>query len=250
MRAIFPSLFKRSLIFAFRSPFPRPTTMDIDVNQLHDELPQMRQDYRAGTLLEDDIVEGDPFKQFTKWFEEAKERGIYEPNAMTLSTVGESGRPSSRVVLLKDASESGFVFYTNYNSRKGKEIAHNPYVSATFWWHQRSVRVEGKAHRVSAEESDAYYNSRPRGSRLGAWASEQSNVIASRDILDNRAKELEEEYAEKEHIPRPPWWGGLCIVPFRIEFWQGRTSRLHDRLVFTRDEGKTDNAWDMHRLNP
>lgn len=196
-------------------------------------------------LLETD-VDPNPFVQFHHWFEEAFAR-ITEANAMTLATASTEGAPSARMVLLKEFDERGFVFFTNYESRKGRELEANPVASLVFWWKelQRQVRIEGWVKKVESYESDRYFQSRPRGSRLGAWASPQSGIVSSREELDVRYREVESEYQGRE-IPRPPYWGGYRVVPKSIEFWQGRTNRLHDRLRYRREEGD----WILERLAP
>jgi pyridoxamine 5'-phosphate oxidase len=198
-------------------------------------------------LLENDL-EKSPFRQFARWFEDAKQHQPLHPEAMTVSTCGADGRVSSRVSLLKGFSEHGFVFFTNYNSRKGTQITENPRVSLCFHWPalERQVRVEGVAVKTTAEESDAYFASRPRGSQIGAWASNQSTVIPGRGDLDQRFAELEAGYRERQ-IPRPPHWGGYRIIPVEIEFWQGRPDRLHDRFVYRLREPKD---WIIERLSP
>ncbi|KAK0550106.1 pyridoxamine-phosphate oxidase [Tilletia horrida] len=186
----------------------------------------------------------DPFVQFHAWFKQAQDAGVSQPEAMTVSTAtlrpaseGSStlvAVPSSRVVLLKELDSQGFLFFTNYDSRKSKELAANPFASLTFFWEplHRSVRVVGRAERLDPSHSDAYYNSRPRGSRLGAWASPQSQVIESRSVLEERVREVEQKFEGKDTINRPPFWGGWRIVPEEIEFWMGRESRLHDRFRY------------------
>lgn len=198
--------------------------------------------------LQRETMAGEPFAEFAVWFAEAEQAGLLEPNGMTLATVGENGRPSARMVLLKEFDERGFVFYTNYESRKGRELAANPWVALTFWWGslQRQVRIEGRVERVSAEESDAYYDSRPAGSRIGAWASHQSQVIENRTILEERWVELEAQFAA-QGIVRPPFWGGFRVVPTAVEFWQGGVNRLHDRFLYSR---QTDGSWLIERLSP
>lgn len=191
----------------------------------------------------------DPFDQFGAWFEAAAATGMLEPNGMVLSTVDGSGRPSGRVVLLKAWDKRGFVFFTNYESRKAQALAANPLAALTFWWVglERQIRLEGNIERVSAEESDAYYHSRPRGSQLGAWTSPQSQVIDGREVLQSLYDETESRFAQDTLIPRPDFWGGYRLVPDRFEFWQGRKSRLHDRMVY---ELGDDGAWGLSRLAP
>ncbi len=197
-------------------------------------------------LLERD-VDADPIRQFGRWMDEAHAAGLVEPTAMTLATSSADGRPSARMVLLKGVDERGLVFFTNYESRKGQDLAENPRAALVFWWGalERQVNVAGTVARVSAEESDAYFRSRPMASRIGALASHQSTVLASRDELDRRVAELERRHRSGE-IPRPAHWGGFRLAPETIEFWQGRTNRLHDRLRYTRRGG----AWVLERLSP
>lgn len=211
-------------------------------------LADLRKEYTRAGLHESDAAP-DPVEQFRKWFDEALVAGLHEPNAMTLATVACDARPSARVVLLKDFDERGFVFYTNYEGRKGRELSENPYCALVFYWGEleRQVRIEGRAVRVPPEESDEYYRSRPRRSRLGAWASEQSRTVEGRDALEERLRELESEYEGRE-IPRPDFWGGYRVGPETIEFWQGRESRLHDRLIYRRAGGA--GGWDRVRLQP
>lgn len=189
----------------------------------------------------------DPFLQFGQWFEEAAGREINDPNAMSLATVGAEGRPSVRIVLLKGFDAEGFVFYTNTQSRKGGELLANPFCALTFHWKtlERQVRIEGKAGLVTDTEADTYYHSRPRGSQIGAWASEQSRPLSDRATLEARVAETDARYPEGE-IPRPPHWTGFRVVPDRVEFWQGMPYRLHDRMVYERDGA----AWGTHRLYP
>lgn len=210
------------------------------------ELPDLRQDYHRAALDEREIAP-DPIDQFVIWFEEAVASGLPEPNAMTLATATADGRPSARIVLLKGIDERGFVFYSNYQSRKGRELAANPFAALAFHYPtlERQVRVEGRVALVSGEESDAYYLSRPIGSRLGAWASHQSEVVADRATLDRRLAELEQA-ALITPPPRPEHWGGYRVVPDSIEFWQGRPNRMHDRLRYQRSEGR----WIVQRLEP
>jgi len=206
----------------------------------------IRKDYQLRSLSESD-VHASPVAQFSQWWDEALASEIDEVNAMTLSTINAAGRPSARIVLLKGFDEKGFVFYTNYESDKGRQLDANPYASLVFFWKEleRQVRIEGKCERVSSEESDEYFYSRPLGSRLGAWASPQSRVIGTREILDKNAATLLERYASGE-VPRPPHWGGYRVVADTIEFWQGRSNRLHDRIKYSHQDG----AWKIERLAP
>ncbi len=206
----------------------------------------LRKEYTRSGLSESDALP-DPIDQFRRWFDEAQEADLHEPNAMTLATATPDGKPSARVVLLKGVDERGFVFYTNYEGRKARELEANPNCTLAFYWGEleRQIRVEGRASRVPDEESDAYFASRPRGSQLGAWASEQSRPVEDRSKLEERLKELEEEYEGRE-IPRPPFWGGYRVEPERMEFWQGRENRLHDRLLYTR----SDEKWVVGCLQP
>lgn len=210
-------------------------------------LAELRKNYSLGSLDVADI-DRNPFRQFDAWFTQAVEAKLPEPNTMTLATVDPRGRPSARIVLIKGVDERGFVFFTNYESRKGRELAANSYASLLFYWIEleRQVRIEGAIVKTSAEESDAYYASRPLGSRIGAWASNQSQVIESRSQLETREREISLQYGEQP--PRPPHWGGYRLVPDAIEFWQGRPSRLHDRLLYTRSSDSVD--WHISRLSP
>ncbi|MEB3212669.1 MAG: pyridoxamine 5'-phosphate oxidase [Leptolyngbyaceae bacterium] len=207
----------------------------------------LRRDYRVSTLEESD-ASADPVEQFERWWKDVLDAKVSEPNGMTLATVGADGRPSARIVLLKGFDHKGFKFFTNYTSRKGTELENHPYGAIVFWWEplERQVRIEGTVERLTPEESDDYFERRPKGSRLGAWASPQSQVIENRQVLEDQQAEFEEKYGETEDIPRPPHWGGFRLVPDRMEFWQGRSSRLHDRLCYT----KTENGWSRTRLAP
>jgi pyridoxamine 5'-phosphate oxidase len=206
----------------------------------------IRQDYSKKTLNKEDL-QPDAMDQFTQWWQEAMASQIYEVNAMTLATATTDGRPSARVVLLKGYDERGFVFFTNYNSNKGKQVEENPFVSLVFFWKEleRQVRIEGTVSRVPGEESDTYFNSRPAGSRIGAWASPQSKVIAERQVIEENVIELEKSFAGKI-IDRPAFWGGYVVKPQLVEFWQGRSSRLHDRFLYTLNAG----SWKIERLAP
>jgi len=207
----------------------------------------LRQEYSLQRLNKTD-AHPNPFEQFTLWFDQALAAKLPEPNAMTLATATPDGKPSARMVLLKGYDERGFVFYTNYQSRKGQQLLANPWGAIAFWWTQleRQVRIEGQIEQVSAEESDAYFYSRPQDSQLGAWASEQSQVIDSHEVLEQRLQQLKKEY-ENKTIPRPPHWGGFRLIPVAMEFWQGRPSRLHDRLLYQRTE---KGSWMIQRLSP
>ena len=207
----------------------------------------LRKDYQLQGLSETD-ADRNPFKQFQVWFDQALAAQLPEPNAMTVATVTKSGKPRARVVLLKNFDERGFVFYTNYHSHKGQELADNPQAAIAFWWAEleRQVRIEGRVLKVSDRESDEYFHSRPFNSRLGAWASEQSQVIESREVLEQSLQDLKTKY-ENQDIPRPPHWGGFRVIPTAIEFWQGRPSRLHDRLLYSLLD---DGSWQIERLSP
>ncbi|THA27745.1 pyridoxamine 5'-phosphate oxidase [Streptomyces sp. RKND-216] len=207
----------------------------------------MRALYRAEGLSEDDLA-ADPYEQFALWFGQAAESGLHEPNAMVVSTADADGRPSSRTVLLKRYDARGFVFFTHHGSRKGREIAENPHVSLLFPWHgiARQVIVGGTAQRIGRDETAAYFRTRPHGSQLGAWASEQSSRVASRAELDRTYAELAARYPEGEDVPAPPQWGGYRVAAETVEFWQGRENRLHDRLRYVRTEA----GWAVERLCP
>lgn len=205
----------------------------------------IRQEYMRAGLVEKD-ADADPLKQFDRWFHDALEAEVPLPNAMTLATATAAGRPSARAVLLKGVDAGGFVFYTNYASRKARELAANPHAALVFTWAEleRQVRIEGPVERVSAQESDAYFESRPLGSRLGAWASPQSELLPDRLTLATKVAAIVLRYGK--HPPRPPHWGGYRVLPEAIEFWQGRKNRLHDRLLYTKQAG----GWKIERLAP
>jgi pyridoxamine 5'-phosphate oxidase len=207
----------------------------------------LRKEYMLNGLSEAD-VDADPIRQFRLWFDQALAAGLAEPNAMTVATATPDGRPSARMLLIKAVDERGFVFFTNYESRKGQELAGNPYAALVFYWAEleRQVRIEGAVEQVASDESDAYFHSRPLGSQLGAIASHQSQVLASRAELEQRVAKLAAAHADQQ-LPRPPHWGGFRVVPMAIEFWQGRPSRLHDRLRYQRDDAS---AWVIERLSP
>ncbi|RDV16301.1 pyridoxamine 5'-phosphate oxidase [Pontibacter diazotrophicus] len=210
-------------------------------------LADIRNNYSKQALSEES-VSGDPISQFDVWLEEAIAAKAEEPTAMVLSTVNAVGKPSARVVLLKDVSALGFTFFTNYDSRKGRELNEKPFAAITFFWPalERQVRIEGKVVKVAPEVSDKYFHSRPKGSQIGACASPQSQEVESRSVLEEADKKLSEKYATSELIPRPPHWGGYQLQPERIEFWQGRPNRLHDRIVYEQQE----ESWKIIRLAP
>ena len=210
-------------------------------------LAELRESYMLAGLLENEM-NPDPIEQFQSWFEQAQAANLLEPNAMALATSTRKGEPSARIVLLKGLSDEGFVFYTNYESQKGRELEENPRASLLFYWGplERQVRITGAVKRVSREESEAYFLSRPKGHRLGAWISRQSSVIAGREVLDGRLRDLETRYGE-ESVPLPPFWGGYRVRPVTIEFWQGRPNRLHDRIRYSR---KARGGWKLERLSP
>jgi pyridoxamine 5'-phosphate oxidase len=213
-----------------------------------DALAALRHEYAAVGLHERD-VEADAVGQFRRWLDEALAAAVPEPNAMVLATVDAEGRPSARTVLLKGLDDRGLVFFTNYDSAKARALAANPSCALVFLWKAigRQVTITGRASRLPPGESDAYFASRPRGARLAAWASEQSRVIAGREVLDRRWHELEVEYRGRDDIPRPAGWGGYVVEPLTVELWQGRPDRLHDRVRYTR---RPDDGWDLERLAP
>jgi pyridoxamine 5'-phosphate oxidase len=210
------------------------------------DLAALRRDYALATLDERD-VDADPIRQFERWFADAAAARVPEPNAMTLSTATRDGVPSARIVLLKGVDANGFAFYTDYRSRKGAELAENPLAALTFLWKEieRQVRITGSVSRVSTHESDAYFRTRPLGSRLGAWASHQSAVLASREELEARVQDVIGRFPDGD-VPLPPHWGGFRVAPDEIELWQGRPDRLHDRLLYRRGE----RGWEISRLSP
>ncbi len=206
----------------------------------------LRVSYQQGSLRKA-ALNPDPYKQFSTWFEQATTAGVPEPNAMMLSTSTRDGRPSSRMVLLKDFSEKGFSFFTNFNSRKGSEMEENPHVSLLFYWGEpeRQVRIEGIAVKLPDRDADEYFRSRPAGHQIGAWVSEQSSIILSRKVLDERLLHYQAAFGQGP-VPRPPHWGGYIVQPMVFEFWQGGENRLHDRFRYT----KLDTGWVIDRLAP
>ncbi|MBV9300705.1 MAG: pyridoxamine 5'-phosphate oxidase [Acidobacteriaceae bacterium] len=221
---------------------------DFDKRTHRLSLADLRENYGLARLTEQNC-QASPIVQFENWIKDAERAGLQLPNAMVLSTATTCGQPSARVVLLKDVSDLGFVFYTNYTSRKALELESNPFASLTFYWPEleRQVRVEGRVQRTARQLSEAYFRSRPKGSRLGAWASRQSQPLPGREPLDARLKELERIYADTDDIPVPEFWGGYCLMPGVIEFWQGRPNRLHDRLQYRRN---SEQNWIVERLSP
>lgn len=210
------------------------------------DISAIRKEYLITQLNEDD-VQSDPLKQFEQWLNEAVESNVNEPTAMTLATSTFEGKPSARVVLLKGVSPEGFSFFTNYDSKKGKQILQNPYGALVFFWPEleRQVRIEGKVSKLTDKQSDEYFKTRPEGSKIGAWASPQSQVIPNRKYLENLKSDFHEEFS-KRTIKRPPNWGGYVLAPTCIEFWQGRADRLHDRIQYT----LTNGVWTIERLAP
>ena len=211
------------------------------------DIADMRINYTKGFLVEESVV-SDPIEQFRSWFEEATNSEVLEANAMIIATIDENNVPSARTVLLKEIDPEGFLFYTNYNSDKAKEISGNPNVSLVFLWKEieRQVRITGVAEKISTDRSKQYFHKRPKGSQIGAWVSPQSSIIASRDVLDERQKEIESKYKDEEQLPLPEFWGGYIVKPTAVEFWQGRPSRLHDRLRYKLVDGE----WKIERLAP
>ncbi len=218
----------------------------MSIKETKDFMNTKRRDFANKPLSETDVEEN-PVKQYAKWFQEAVDSEILDPYAMCLSTATKDGIPSSRIVYMRDIIEDSFVFYTNYNSQKGIEIYENPHASLNIHWGplDRQIRIDGIVTKVDQQVSDNYFNARPKASKIGAWASKQSNELASREELENRVKELQKEFKDKE-VPRPDFWGGYQLNPIRIEFWQGRPSRLHDRIVYERK----NNQWKTARLSP
>lgn len=216
------------------------------MEDLRKHINSLRHDFAKQTL-DERYINSNPVLQFEKWFKEAIDGKVNEPNAMTVATATKDGKPSARILLLRNFDENGFIFYTNYTSRKGSEIMENPHCALLFFWPEleRQVRIEGTLQKQTSEESDIYFQSRPRESKLGAWTSEQSKIISSRKVLDEEYEKLSKKYPE-ENVPRPPYWGGYVLKPFSIEFWQGRPSRLHDRILYTFEK----NNWKIERLAP
>lgn len=212
------------------------------------DLKHLREDY-SSTPLEIEDAPADPLQLFEQWMQEALHAKLAEPNALTLATATPDGKPSARVVLLKGVNPLGFIFYTNYDSQKGRELEANPQAAMTFLWLelQRQVRIEGKVEKISAADSAAYFQSRPKGSQIGALASPQSQVIPNRKVLEDKVEALETTYADTEKLPCPAHWGGFILQPQKIEFWKGRSSRLHDRLAY---EKQGDESWTIVRLAP
>ena len=214
--------------------------------EIDPSIASLRNEYKLKTLSEDDVAPN-AIEQFARWFSEARNSHLHEVNSMTLATAAPDGTPSARIVLLKGFDGRGFIFYTNYNSAKGKELLQNPKASLIFFWKEleRQIRINGTVAKVSDMESDVYFKLRPAGSRLGAWASEQSSVIANRKILEDNMLKYEQQFGN--NIPRPPHWGGYVVQPLKIEFWQGRSNRLHDRILYTL---QLDGNWTRERLAP
>jgi pyridoxamine 5'-phosphate oxidase len=218
------------------------------IEEVSNYLNQIRHDFTKGELNESTVATN-PLEQYANWFEEAVGAQVPDPKAMVVSTVNSEGKPSSRVVYSRGLNEKGMLFYTNYNSQKGDDLAANPNVCVNIYWPEleRQIRLEGKVSKVSDAESDAYFASRPRDSQIGAWASEQSSVIENREALKNRVVEFEDKFKDQE-VPRPPHWGGYIIEVTRAEFWQGRPARLHDRIVYSKTEDP--GVWSLKRLSP
>ena len=211
-------------------------------------LEDLRESYKRGALDEANC-DPNPLQQFRTWMQEARAAKLKEPNAMTLATATADGKPSGRIVLLKELTGTAFVFYTNYTSRKGRELDANPHVALTFYWAEleRQVRVEGQVSRVDRAKSEAYFRGRPKGRRLGARVSHESEVLPNRQSLETKLAELEQQYSGTDDVPTPEWWGGYSVEPLALEFWQGRDNRLHDRLLYKK---KGVGAWSLERLSP
>jgi pyridoxamine 5'-phosphate oxidase len=207
----------------------------------------LRREYTLAGLRRTDL-EANPMVQFAKWFQQAQTAKLAEPNAMTLATVDKDGCPSSRIVLLKGTDARGFLFFSNYNSRKGRELAGNPQAAIVLYWAEleRQVCIAGTTSKIARDESAAYFNSRPKGSRLSAWVSSQSETIADREVLEKKLREFSEKFPNDD-VSLPPYWGGYCLAPTRIEFWQGRPDRLHDRFEYSK---QSDGHWTIQRLSP
>ena len=254
MASLFAKLFRRSTGPAPPTPDPATATNPPDRPPPREpsagSIADMRRNYAVPPLLETDALPS-PIDQFQAWFSEAKMAGIAEANAMTLATASADGRPAARIVLLKGLSETGFVFYTNYDSPKARDLDSNPRAELLFFWDRlhRQVRVAGDIERVESEVTQRYFQSRPRDSQLGAWASEQSTVIEHRDALHEQFEAIKNRYAEQDQVPVPPFWGGFRLKPHTLEFWQGQPNRLHDRLRYRRDPNE-DGRWIIERLSP
>ncbi len=219
----------------------------MSLEEVKNYMNSIRRDF-ADRPLNEDSVKSNPFEQYAIWFEEAVNAQLLDPYAMNLSTADAKGKPSSRIVYLRDIIDEGIVFYTNYNSQKGKNLQDNPAASALIFWSEleRQVRFEGRVEKVSAEISDKYFAARPKESKIGAWASHQSDVLSDRMQLEEQVKFFTEKFKDSEEVPRPEFWGGYRLIPTRVEFWQGRPSRLHDRIIYL----KKENDWEIVRVNP